>query len=93
MAKDDLVFMTCGEVRDAYDNFKKLFYPIDSRAGYHFWAFVGVDYAPGANSVPHGWMLPPKAAHCIRMLSGPHYETVAKAMLINGHQHKIPIEV
>ena len=75
-------------------NFCTLFYPDDnswaSGRGQHFWAFVGAT-KPLPLHNGNGWMLPEEVTHRIKFLSGPHYRTVAIAMLAKGHQYKEPL--
>ena len=80
----------------AYTNFKKLFYPNVPGVGMHLWAFVGLKKSPHTLNPDNsrqgdGWEMPEDAAHRISLLAGPHHETVAKILLLRGHQHKIPL--
>lgn len=73
-------------IHDSYTNFTKIFYPDKSGVGLYFWNFLGVPHGPRHSSAPKfTWVIPEIAAEKARMLAGPHYQTIAKAMIATGH--------
>jgi len=87
-----IVEVSQNDIDHAYQHFMELFYPAktDTGKGMHLWAFIGMKNPP-----THGymieWKMPEENARFLRMLAGPHYRAMAKAMLLNGHQYKIPV--
>lgn len=79
-------------VADAYTNFAGMFYPKLNGVGCHFWAFIGLTKPPSTSMIVDAWIMPEGPARCARLLAGPHYQTVAKAMLARGHQHLVPVD-
>lgn len=87
MAKVKVDAVTVG---NAYDNFKKVFFPGDlSALGHQFWEFIGI----ALNSlvyIPEDaiWEFETELASRIRALASPHYEAIIKVMVIRGHKYK-----
>lgn len=74
-------------VTKAYENFCELYYPTANGVGMQFWQFVkraNLDNVYTAND--DYWLFEADVAHRIKMLAGPHYQTVAKIMEANGHR-------
>lgn len=71
-------------ISNAYSNFVSMYYPGETSKGHYFWNFIGADINTLMDREGLNWSLPPKAAELARMLAGPHYKTIAKAMEING---------
>lgn len=70
----------------AYDHFVDMFYPGGSGKGHQFWAFLGMK-KPGSYYGTYPWKLPVQAAHNAHLLASPHYQTIARAMLIRGYRY------
>lgn len=79
-------------VSKAYWNFTNLFYEGHDGKGMHLWAFLGMSRGPkNIMFGPGGWTFPDKEGHILTMLAGPHYQAVAKMLLLRGHQHEVPV--
>lgn len=63
----------------AYSNFMQMFHPSKTGGGFFFWNFIG-----GVGALNYVWHFPPEQAKRIRLLAGPNYKTIAKAMVILG---------
>lgn len=85
------VFVSAELVGDAYKHFAELYYPATAGVGHKFWNFVKLPSLRILHEDDRDdihWMLPEETAHYVRLLAGPHYITMAKAMEINGHDYK-----
>ena len=80
-------------ISKAYYNFISLYFPDalkkDPGMGHYLWAFIGLKHVPTYYGPP--WIMPEDAAHRLKLLAGPHYQTIAKMLEMNDHQYKWPL--
>lgn len=88
-----LIEVSSEDISNAYRNFTLMFYsgaPSNADGkGLHFWAFIGMKYAPSPRTT--NWEIPSECVKFVKWLAGPHHKALAKVMLLNGHQYKIPV--